>query len=158
MTDSDDGSMASNSTVAKETQKNQLLEIYNSGVKRQFQKSTLQSINKAIRKIALPKIKFLPATKSFGGYDMPDLTSDDCWVHKIFEEINMGRSSLRKRAEIWMTYRNKVKEQFGLHRSSVTMKIKKKFISGKSTLQILNGMKMMINKPFAFLSPYNKQK
>ena len=118
----------------------------------------MQSINKAIRKIALPKIKFLPATKSFGGYEMPDLTSDDCWLHKIFDEINMGRYSLQKKAEIWMTYRNKVKEQFGLHRSSVTMKIKKKFISGKSPLQILNGMKMMINKPFAFLSLYNKQK
>ena len=158
MDDSDDGSTGSNSTLTQESQKTELIDIYNSGVKRQFQKSTLQSINKAIRKIALPKIKFLPATKSFGGYDMPDLTSDDCWVHKIFEEINMGRSSLRKRAEIWMTYRNKIKEQFGLHRSSVTMKIKKKFISGKSPLQILNGMKMMINKPFAFLSPYNKQK
>ena len=69
---------------------------------------------------------------------MPDLTSEDCWVHNIFEEINMGKSSMRTKAEIWMTYKNKVREQFGLHRSAVTMKIKKKFIEGKSKLHVIN--------------------
>ena len=134
MSDSDNGSMASNSTLTQESHKSDLLEIYSSGVKRPFHKTTLQSINKAVRKLILPKIKFLPGTKGLGGYDMPDLTSDECWVHKIFEEINMGNADMRKKAEVWMTYRNKVKEQFGLHRSSVTMKIKKRFIEGKSTL------------------------
>jgi hypothetical protein len=133
MTDCDDRSTgsASASTLTNESQKGELLEIYNSGVKRQFHKSTLDSINKAIRKIALPKIKFLPTTKALGGFDMPDLTSDECWVHKIFDEVNMTRSTLKCKAEVWMTYRNKIKEQFGLHRAGVTMKIKKEFIKGK---------------------------
>ena len=139
MIDSDDRSTGCDSTLTNESQKSELFEIYQSGVKRQFHKSTLQSINKAIRKIALPKIKFLPGSKGLGGYDMPDLTSEDCWVHNIFEEINMGNSSMRTKAEIWMTYKNKVREQFGLHRSAVTMKIKKKFIEGKSKLHVING-------------------
>ena len=134
MSDSDDRSMSSNSTLTQESQKNDLLQIYSSGVKRPFHKPTLQSINKAVRKLIIPKIKFLPGTKGLGGYDMPDLTSDDCWMHKVFEEINMGNSDMQRKAEVWMTYRNKVKEQFGLHRSCVTMKIKKRFIEGKSAL------------------------
>ena len=135
MNETDDTSTC-NSTLTDELQKTELFEIYQSGVKRQFHKSTLQSINKAICKIALPKIKFLPGSKGWGGYDMPDLTSEDCWVHKIFEEINMGKSTMRTKAEIWMTYRNKVREQFGLHRSAVTMKIKKKFIHGKKIFNV----------------------
>ena len=131
-TESDEGSLGSYSTLTQESQKHDLLEIYSSGVKRAFHKSTLQSINKAVRKIILPKIKFLPGTKAFGGYDMPDLTSEDCWVNRVFDEINMGNLSTRKKAEVWMTYRNKVKDQFGLHRSSVTVKIKKRYVSGKS--------------------------
>ena len=141
MSESDDRSTSCDSTLTNESQKHELFEIYQSGVKRQFHKSTLQSINKAIRKIALPKIKFLPGSKGLGGYDMPDLTSDYCWVHNIFEEINMGKSNMKTKAEIWMTYRNKVREQFGLHRSAVTMKIKKKFIKGKSKLRVIKRCK-----------------
>ena len=141
MIDSDDRSTSCNSTLTNDSQKTELFEIYQSGVKRQFHKSTLQSINKAIHKIALPKIKFLPGSKGLGGYDMPDLTSKDCWVHKIFEELNMGKSTMNTKAEIWMTYRNKVREQFGLHRSAVTMKIKKKFTDGKSKLDVLKRYK-----------------
>ena len=141
MNESDDTSTSCDSTLTNESQKQDLFQIYQSGVKREFRKSTLQSINKAIRKIALPKIKFLPGSKGLGGYDMPDLTSEDCWVHNIFEEINMGNSNMRTKAEIWMTYRNKVREQFGLHRSAVTMKIKKKFIKGKPKLRVIKRCK-----------------
>ena len=141
MNETDDRSTNCNSTLTDELQTTELFEIYQSGVKRQFHKSTLQSINKAIRKIALPKIKFLPGSKGLGGYDMPDLTSEDCWVHNIFEEINMGKSSMKIKAEIWMTYKNKVREQFGLHRSAVTMKIKKKFIERKSKLHAIKRYK-----------------
>ena len=99
MTEYDEVSMGSASTLTSESQKAELLEIYNSGVKREFHKSTLDNINKAIRKIALPNIKFLPTTKALGGFEMPDLTSDDCWVHKIFDEVNMTRSTLKCKAE-----------------------------------------------------------
>ena len=133
MTDDDDRSTdsASASTLTNESQTNRLLEIYNSGVKRKFHKSTLNSINRAIRKIALPNIKFLPTTKALGGFDMPDLTCDECWVHKIFDEVNMTNATLLNKAEVWMTYRHKIKEQFGLHRAGVTMNIKKEFVKGK---------------------------
>ena len=141
MIETDDRSIGCDSTLTEESQKVELLGIYQSGVKKEFHKSTLQSITKAIRKIVLPKIKFLPGTKGLGGYDMPDLTSEDCWVHKIFEEINMGKSTMKTKAEMWMTYRNKVREQFGLHRSAVTMKIKKKFNDGKSKLDVLKRYK-----------------
>jgi hypothetical protein len=155
-TDSDDGSIASNSTLTQESEKHNLLEIYNSGVKRPFHKTTLQSINKAVRKIILPKIKFLPGTKAFGGYDMPDLTSEDCWVHRVFDEINMGNASMQKKAEVWMTYRNRVKEQFGLHRSSITVKIKKRYVSGKSPYQNFTRYHNNYSQSFYSLSQPNK--
>ena len=136
MTEYDEISMGSASTLTSESQKAELLQIYSSGVKREFRKSTLDSFNKAIRKIALPNIKFLPSTKALGGFEMPDLTSDDCWVHKIFDEVNMTRSTLKCKAEVWMTYRHKIKEQFGLHRAGVTMKMKKMFVKGKKILEI----------------------
>ena len=136
MRESDDGSTGSVSSLSNDSQKGELLEIYNSGVKRQFHKTTLDSLNKAIRKIALPNIKFLPTTKALGGFEQPDLTSEECWVHKIFDEVNMTRSTLQCKAEVWMTYRHKIREQFGLHRASVTMKIKKTFIRGKGIMII----------------------
>ena len=137
MTECDDGSSGSTSSLSSnDSQKGELLEIYSSGVKRQFLKSTLDSLNKAIRKIALPNIKFLPTTKALGGFEQPDLTLEDCWVHKIFDEINMSRSTLKCKAEVWMTYRHKIREQFGLHRSGVTMKIKKRFTDGKGIMII----------------------
>lgn len=136
MTERDDESTGSTSSLSNDSQKGELLEIYNSGVKRQFLKSTLDSLNKAVRKIALPNIKFLPTTKALGGFEQPDLTSEDCWVHKIFDEVNMTRSTLQCKAEVWMTYRHKIREQFGLHRASVTMKIKKRFVDGKGIMII----------------------
>ena len=68
---------------------------------------------------------------------MPDLTCDECWVNKIFEEIDMKKSLLQCKAEVWMTYRHKVKELFGLHRAGVTIKIKKEFIQGETKMMKL---------------------
>ena len=147
MAEQDELSTGSASTLTVESQKGELLEIYSSGAKRQFHKSTLDSINKAIRKIALPKIKFLPTTKALGGFEMPDLSSHECWVHKIFDEINMTRSTLKCKAEVWMTYRHKIKEQFGLHRASVTMKIKHMFVKGKKSMNIC-----VMNSTIVFLT------
>ena len=108
-----------------------LIETYGCGVKKSFNPSTMNSINKAIRKLAIPKIKFLPTTKSFGGFEQPDFADPNCWVNKIFEFINMSNASDKKKAQIWMTYRHKVKDQFSLHRSAVTSKIKVEFMKGK---------------------------
>ena len=108
-----------------------LIKAYGCGVKRAFNTSTMNSINKAIRKLAIPNIKFLPTTKSFGGFEQPDFADPNCWVNKIFEFINMSNSSDKKKAQIWMTYRHKVKEQFSLHRSSATSKIKMTLMKGK---------------------------
>ena len=108
-----------------------LIETYGCGVKRSFNTSTMNSINKAIRKLAIPNIKFLPTTKSFGGFEQPDFADPNCWVNKIFEFINMSNASDKKKAQIWMTYRHKVKEQFSLHRSSATSKIKLELMKGK---------------------------
>ena len=108
-----------------------LLDAYGSGVKRPYQKATMSSFTRAVRKLAIPKIKFLPTSKAFGSFEQPDLTDPDCWVNNIFEFMNMKHATDRRKAQVWMTYRQKVKEQFSLHRSSVTSKIKTKFIQGE---------------------------
>ena len=123
-----------------------LIETYGCGVKKSFNPSTMNSINKAIRKLAIPNIKFLPTTKSFGGFEQPDFADPNCWVNKIFEFINMSNASDKKKAQIWMTYRHKIKEQFSLHRSAVTSKIKVEFMKGEKCVCRCNFIRTIFTK------------
>ena len=94
--------------------------------------STMRSLTKAVRLVIIPKVKFLPGLKGFGSFEQPDFTSKKCWANRVFDRIaNLKNASDIKKAEVWMMYRSKVKEQFSLHRSSVTMKIKLAFVKGK---------------------------
>ena len=95
--------------------------------------ATMKSLTRAIRLVILPKVKFLPGGKGFGSFEQPDFTHPNCWVNKVFDRIaNLKNASDRKKADVWMTYRNKIKEQFSLHRSSVTLKMKNAFCNGES--------------------------
>ena len=94
--------------------------------------ATMRSITKAIRLVIIPKVKFLPGGTRFGSFHQPDFTDPNCWVNKVYDRIaNLKNASDRKKADIWMTYRNKIREQFSLHRSGITIKIKKAFLQGK---------------------------
>ena len=94
--------------------------------------STMKSLTRAICLVILPKVKFLPGGRGFGSFDQPDISNPNCWVNRVFDRMpHLKNASDRKKAEIWMTYRSKIKEQFSLHRSGVTLKMKKAFISGK---------------------------
>ena len=94
--------------------------------------STLRSLTRAIRLVIIPKVKFLPGLKGFGSFEQPDFTHPNCWVNKVFDRIaNLKNASDKKKADIWMAYRSKIKEQFSLHRSGVTLKIKNSFLKGK---------------------------
>ena len=65
-------------------------------------------------------------------FEQPDFSNQNCWANKVFDRIgNLKHASDSKKAEVWMTYRAKIKEQFSLHRSSVTLKIKNVFIKGE---------------------------
>ena len=53
--------------------------------------------------------------------------------HRVFNQLgSLKNVSDNKKAEIWMTYRMKMKEQFSLHRSSVTVNLKAVFLKGAS--------------------------
>lgn len=94
--------------------------------------ATLRSLTRAIRLVIIPKVKFLPGLKGFGSFEQPDFTHPNCWVNKVFDRIaNLKNASDKKKADIWMAYRSKIKEQFSLHRSGVTLKIKNSFVKGK---------------------------
>ena len=93
--------------------------------------ATMKSLTRAIRLVIIPKVKFLPGGKGFGSFEQPDFTHPNCWVNKVFDRIaNLKNASDKKKADVWMTYRTKIKEQFSLHRSGVTLKIKSAFCNG----------------------------
>ena len=93
--------------------------------------ATMRSLTRAVRLVIIPKVKFLPGGKGFGSFEQPDFTHPNCWVNKVFDRIaNLKNASDKKKADVWMTYRTKIKEQFSLHRSCVTLKIKHAFTNG----------------------------
>ena len=93
--------------------------------------ATMRSLTRAIRLVIIPKVKFLPGGKGFGSFEQPDFTNPNCWVNKVFDRIaNLKNASDKKKADVWMTYRTKIKEQFSLHRSGITLKIKAAFCNG----------------------------
>ena len=115
----------------RETKRLKLIEKYGSNPALSTNKSTLTSINRAVRRVLLPRMKFLSTSKSFGSFDQPDFTDPNCWIHKVFAQLGSFKdASDGKKAEVWMTYRAKIREQFGLHRSAVTLGLKKTFIKG----------------------------
>ena len=93
---------------------------------------TMKSLTRAIRLVIIPKLKFIAGGRGFGSFEQPDFTQPNCWVNKLFDKIaNLKTASDQKKAEIWMTYRKKIKEQFSLHRSAKTHKLKSAFLKGK---------------------------
>ena len=110
-----------------------LIETYNCGNKVRRNEDTMRRITRAVRKSIIPKVKFISNSNVFGSFDQPDFSDPGCWVNKLFENIpTLDKASDKVKAEVWMTYKHKVKEQFSLHRSNVTLKIKKNFIKGTS--------------------------
>ncbi len=92
----------------------------------------MRTLAKAIRKIIIPQLKFVQSGKLFGSFEHPDFTDQHCWVNKLLDSIlQLHAANDTVKAEIWMTYRKGIKEQFSLHRSSVTLKIKRNFFEGK---------------------------
>ena len=78
--------------------------------------ATMKSLTRAIRLVIIPKVKFLPGGRGFGSFEQPDFTHPNCWVNKVFDRIaNLKNASDKKKADVWMTYRNKIKEQSSLH-------------------------------------------
>ena len=135
----DDTSVASTitrstvSVAASERRKMLLLEKYGTGKTMDYNKSTLQSFNRAVRKVLLPRMKFVSNSKSFATFEQPDFSDSNCWVHRVFDQLGaLNNYSDSKKAEIWMTYRNKIKDQFSLHRSNVTTQLKTVFVKGKN--------------------------
>jgi hypothetical protein len=119
-------------TTERDQRKMVLIQKYSDGKTMSFNKSTLQSINRAVRKVLLPRMKFLSNSKCFGSFEQPDFSDPNCWVHRVFNELSTLKNAPdKKKAEIWMTYRSKLKEQFSLHRSSITSQIKLNFVKGK---------------------------
>ena len=98
------------STNVRELNRMKLIKKYSDGKKLTFQKSTMQSINRAVRTVLLPHMKFISTSKSFGSFEQPDFTNPDCWVHRVFEQLGTLKNAPdKKKAEVWMTYRTKIK-------------------------------------------------
>ena len=110
-----------------------LIEKYSNGVtsERRYCPATMISLNNAIRKVLIPRMKFVSDRKQFGQFDQPDFSDDSCWVHRVFEQMGtVKNASDFVKAEIWMMYRHKIREQFSIHRASVTNRLKRVFMQG----------------------------
>ena len=73
----DDNSVASTITrstvsiASSERRKMQLMDKYGTGKTTDYNKSTLQSFNRAVRKVLLPRMKFVSNSKSFATFEQP---------------------------------------------------------------------------------------
>lgn len=109
-----------------------LVKVYGEGGTLPKNDGTLRTLTRAVRKVILPQMKFVQSGKGFGSFDQPDFTHKNCWANRLFESMPMiHRGTDEQKAMVWMTYRHKIKEQFSLHRSGVSYKIKQNFIKGK---------------------------
>lgn len=109
-----------------------LISVYGKGNTIRRNDNTMRTLAKVMRKVILPQMKFVQGGKLFGSFEYPDFTDDNCWVNALFENIpSMKNASDTMKAEVWMTYRKQIKEQFSLHRSGVTLKMKKNFMDGE---------------------------
>ena len=116
-----------------------LIKTYSLGITVPKNEDTTRALTKAVRKLIVPKIKFVGNGKMFGSFEQPDFSHPECWVNKVFSTVpSIDGLSDRKKAEMWMTYRKNVKEQFSLHRSGVTIKIKNKFLNGKRSIGLID--------------------
>ena len=121
-------------TAEDERKKRRLVMIkaYSDNIGQQHQDNTMRSINRVLRQMVLPKMKFLENTNKFGSFNRPDFTDPNSWVSKLFTKIPaLDNATDRMKCQVWITYKAKIKEQFSLHRSSVTLKIKRAMIAGK---------------------------
>lgn len=109
-----------------------LMKVYSQGLTVVRNDNTKTTILNSVRSIIIPHVKFVTTSKVFGSFEQPDFTDENCWQNKLFGNIvTLKGASDKMKAEVWMTYRAKIKEQFSLHRSSTTLKIKRKFLDGK---------------------------
>ena len=82
--------------------------------------------------------KFVEEGEGFGRFDRPDFRDSKSWVSILFGKIpSLDLLSDRMKCKVWITYRKKIKEQFSLHRSAVTLKIQKAFVNGEFCFNIL---------------------
>ena len=110
-----------------------LVEKYSTGKGTKFEARTLQSINRVVRSVIIPRMKFIATSKHFGSFDQPDFADKTCWVHRIFKQLgSLKNASDYQKAEIWMTYRSGISKQFSLHCSSLTSGLKKVLVRGKT--------------------------
>ena len=121
----------------RSTRQMELVRVYSQGNKLVKNESTMRTLAKSLRKVIIPQVKFVQCSKVFGSFDQPDFTSAQCWQNKLFSNIpSLNNATDEMKAQVWMTYRGKLKEQFSLHRSGVTLKIKRKFEEGKILVMV----------------------
>ena len=115
-----------------------MIETYTEGIGNEKNDNTQRSINEALRGTIIPKKKFVEEGEGFGRFDRPDFRDSKSWVSILFGKIpSLDILSDRMKCKVWITYRKKIKEQFSLHRSAVTLKIQKAFVKGEFCFNIL---------------------
>ena len=119
-------------SLTREQRQMKLIKVYSQGSTLSKNDTTLRTLAKSLRKVILPQVKFIQCSKVFGSFEQPDFTDNHCWQNKLYANIpSLNNASDTFKAEVWMTYRAKLKDQFSLHRSGVTLKIKRKFEQGE---------------------------
>lgn len=110
-----------------------MLDAYTEGVGHTKCNNTQKCINTVLRAAILPKKKFVEEGEGFGRFEKPDFRDESSWVSIMYKKIpSFDMMTDRMKCKVWITYRKKIKEQFSLHRSSVTLKIQNAFIHGKN--------------------------
>lgn len=123
----------------RELRKARLLKAYDTEVKDKIQKNTLAALKDVLRRDIIPKVKFVGGSKSLGSFEKPDFTNPDCWQNQLFNKVpQLSRTNELNRVKLWITYKSRMKMEFGNVRGVVTKKIKGLFMESKSTMIMKN--------------------
>ena len=119
-------------TDLEDRRKMNMIKTYSDGVGHVMCDNTMRNINRVIRCTIISKLKFVDVSNKFGSFNQPDFTNKKSWVSILLSNIpSMDATTDSMKCKLWMTYRHKIREQFSLHRSAVTLKIKRAFVRGK---------------------------
>ena len=112
-----------------------LIMVYNRGTKKEYSSIVMKMLARCVCLDILPKMKFVQYGKAFGSFDQPNFLDKKCLVNNLCSNIPvLNKGSDHYKAETWMTYHAKINEQFYLHRSAKSARIKSNFLKGKCML------------------------
>lgn len=93
-------------------------------------------ILKVVRRFVVPHEKFICEGDDLGSFNCPDFTDDSSWYYVALTEGGYSDLSPTELAQVWVTYKNEIRDVFSNHKSYCTMIMKQAFLKGETDVSV----------------------